>query len=73
MRADWLDLRDPAFYQRGPHDVWDRLRGTEGLVRDRNGFVAIARFADVLAAERKPPTSPAPAATASAGNRASGR
>jgi cholest-4-en-3-one 26-monooxygenase len=52
VRAEWLDLRDPALYQRDPHDVWDRLRETDGLVRDRNGFVAVARFADVLAAER---------------------
>lgn len=51
-RAEWLDLRDPAFYQRDPQDVWARLRETEGLVRDRNGFVALARFADVRAAER---------------------
>jgi cytochrome P450 family 142 subfamily A polypeptide 1 len=49
---DRLDLRDPDFYRRDPHEVWDRLRATDGLVRDRNGFVAIARFADVLAAER---------------------
>ena len=52
MRDASLDLRDPAFYRRDPHDVWARLRDAEGLVRDRNGFVAIARFADVLAAER---------------------
>jgi hypothetical protein len=23
-RADWLDLRDPVFYQRDPHDVFAR-------------------------------------------------
>ena len=51
MRADWLDLRDPNLYRRDPQDVWARLRETDGLVRDRNGFVALARFADVLAAE----------------------
>ena len=51
MRADWLDLRDPDFYRRDPQDVWARLRETNGLVRDRNGFVALARFADVLTAE----------------------
>lgn len=47
-----LDLRDPAFYQRDPQPVYRALRETPGLVRDRNGFVAVARFADVLAAER---------------------
>ena len=52
MNADWLDLRDPDFYRRDPQDVWERLRETDGLVRDRNGFVAVARFADLLAAER---------------------
>ena len=52
MRDDTLDLRDPAFYRRDPQDVWARLRQADGLVRDRNGFVAVARFADVLAAER---------------------
>jgi len=52
LRADWLDLRDPAFYQRDPQETWARLRDADGLVRDRNGFVAVARFADVLAAER---------------------
>ncbi len=52
LRADWLDLRDPALYQRDPQDVWTRLRDEPGMVRDRNGFVAVARFADVLAAER---------------------
>ena len=52
MNADWLDLRDPAFYQRDPQDTWRKLREADGLVRDRNGFVAAARFADVLAAER---------------------
>lgn len=52
MRDESLDLRDPTFYQRAPHDVWARLRDADGLVRDRNGFVAVARFADVLAAER---------------------
>ena len=51
-RAEWLDLRDPDFYQRDPQDVWERLREAPGLVRDRNGFVAMARFADLLAAER---------------------
>ena len=51
VRADWLDLRDPDFYRRDPQDVWARLRETNGLVRDRNGFVALARFADVLTAE----------------------
>ncbi len=50
--ADWLDLRDPYFYQGDPQEAWKRLRETEGLVRDRNGFVAAARFEDVLAAER---------------------
>jgi cytochrome P450 family 142 subfamily A polypeptide 1 len=50
--ADWLDLRDPELYRRDPQDVWARLRDTEGLVRDRNGFVAMARFADLLEAER---------------------
>ena len=52
MKDDSLDLRDPAFYRRDPQDTWARLREADGLVRDRNGFVAIARFADVLAAER---------------------
>jgi cytochrome P450 family 142 subfamily A polypeptide 1 len=52
VRDESLDLRDPTFYQRAPHDVWARLRDADGLVRDRNGFVAVARFADVLAAER---------------------
>jgi cytochrome P450 family 142 subfamily A polypeptide 1 len=52
VRDEALDLRDPAFYRRDPHDVWARLRESAGLVRDRNGFVALARFADVLAAER---------------------
>jgi cytochrome P450 family 142 subfamily A polypeptide 1 len=52
VRADWLDLRDPALYQRDPQDAWERLREADGLVRDRNGFVAMARFADLLAAER---------------------
>lgn len=47
-----LDLRDPAFYQRDPQDVYRRLRDAAGLERDRNGFVAVARHADVLAAER---------------------
>jgi cytochrome P450 family 142 subfamily A polypeptide 1 len=56
VRDESLDLRDPEFYRREPHDVWDRLRATDGLVRDRNGFVAVARFADVLAAERNAPT-----------------
>jgi len=51
-RADWLDLRDPAFYQSDPQEAFERLRAAEGLVRDRNGFVAMARHADVLAAER---------------------
>jgi cytochrome P450 family 142 subfamily A polypeptide 1 len=51
-RAEWLDLRDPLLYQRDPQDVWERLREADGLVRDRNGFVAVARFADLLAAER---------------------
>ncbi|MGH9186772.1 MAG: hypothetical protein ACRD0U_13300 [Acidimicrobiales bacterium] len=51
-RAEWLDLRDPTLYQRDPQDVWERLRDTDGLVRDRHGFVAMARFADLLAAER---------------------
>ncbi len=50
--AEWLDLRDPSFYQRDPQDAWVRLRDADGLVRDRNGFVAVARFADLLAAER---------------------
>jgi cholest-4-en-3-one 26-monooxygenase len=49
---DELDLRDPDFYRRDPQDVWARLREHDGLVRDRHGFVALARFADVLAAER---------------------
>jgi cytochrome P450 family 142 subfamily A polypeptide 1 len=49
---DGLDLRDPAFYRSDPQDVWARLREHDGLVRDRNGFVALARFADVLAGER---------------------
>jgi cytochrome P450 family 142 subfamily A polypeptide 1 len=52
LRADWLDLRDPDFYRSEPHETWARLRDADGLVRDRNGFVAMARFADVLAAER---------------------
>ena len=47
-----LDLRDPDFYRSDPQATWARLRETDGLVRDRNGFVAGARFADVLAAER---------------------
>ena len=47
-----LDLRDPEFYRADPQQTWARLRAADGLVRDRNGFVAIARFADVLAAER---------------------
>ncbi len=51
-RAEWLDLRDPDFYREDPQDVWDRLRATDGLLRDRNGFVALARFADVLEGER---------------------
>lgn len=51
-RADWLDLRDPAFYRRDPQETWARLRDSDGLVRDRNGFVAAARFDDVVAAER---------------------
>jgi cytochrome P450 family 142 subfamily A polypeptide 1 len=50
-RAEWLDLRDPTFYQRDPQETWERLREADGLVRDRNGFVALARFADVMAAE----------------------
>ncbi len=52
MSAEDLDLRDPELYRRDPQDVWRTLRDTDGLVRDRNGFVAVARFADVLAAER---------------------
>ena len=51
-RADWLDLRDPELYRRDPQDVYARLREADGLVRDRNGFVAAARFDDVLFAER---------------------
>jgi len=51
-QAEWLDLRDPTLYQRDPQDVWERLREAPGLVRDRNGFVAMARFADLHAAER---------------------
>lgn len=47
-----LDLRDPAFYQRDPQDTYRALRDTPGLVRDRHGFVAVARFADVLDGER---------------------
>ena len=50
--AEWLDLRDPGFYQRDPQDAWEQLRDHPGLIRDRNGFVAVARFADLLAAER---------------------
>jgi cytochrome P450 len=50
--VDDLDLRDPDFYRRDPQDVWARLREHDGLVRDRHGFVALARFADVLAGER---------------------
>jgi cytochrome P450 family 142 subfamily A polypeptide 1 len=52
QRAEWLDLRDPDLYRRDPQEVWARLRDTEGLVRDRHGFVAVARFADLLASER---------------------
>ena len=51
-RAQWLDLRDPDFYRRDPQETWSRLRESDGLVRDRNGFVAVSRFADVLTAER---------------------
>ena len=51
--ADWLNLRDPEFYRSDPQDTWRRLRETDGLVRDRNGYVALARHADVLAAERR--------------------
>jgi cytochrome P450 family 142 subfamily A polypeptide 1 len=46
-----LDLRDPHFYRSDPQAVYERLRKTPGLVRDRNGFVAVARYADLLAAE----------------------
>jgi cytochrome P450 family 142 subfamily A polypeptide 1 len=56
IAADELDLRDPELYRRDPQDVWRALREADGLVRDRNGFVAVARFADVLAAERNAPT-----------------
>jgi cytochrome P450 family 142 subfamily A polypeptide 1 len=47
-----LDLRDPTFYKSDPQAVYAALRATPGLVRDRNGFVAVARHADVLTAER---------------------
>jgi cytochrome P450 family 142 subfamily A polypeptide 1 len=47
-----LDLRDPEFYRSDPQEVYSSLRADAGLVRDRNGFVAVARHADVLAAER---------------------
>ena len=49
-------------------------RRADGLVRDRNGFVAVARFADVLAAEHNAvDLSQRPAGTGCTGSSRSGR
>jgi cytochrome P450 family 142 subfamily A polypeptide 1 len=48
-----VDLLDPEFYQRDPHDVWTWMRANEPVYRDhRNGLWAITRHGDIMQVER---------------------
>ena len=49
-----VDLLDPEFYRRNPHDAWTWMRANEPVYRDeRNGLWGITRHADVLDVERR--------------------
>ncbi len=48
-----VDLLDPEFYRRNPHDAWAWMRANEPVYRDhRNGLWAITRHADIMQVER---------------------
>jgi cholest-4-en-3-one 26-monooxygenase len=49
-----VDLLDPEFYRRNPHDVWTWMRANEPVYRDeRNGLWGISRHADAIFVERR--------------------
>ncbi len=49
-----VDLLDPEFYRRNPHDTWTWMRKNEPVYRDeRNGLWGITRHADAILVERR--------------------
>jgi cholest-4-en-3-one 26-monooxygenase len=49
-----VDLLDPEFYRRNPHDVWTWMRANEPVYRDRrNGLWGVTRHADLMDVERR--------------------
>ncbi|BAN01881.1 cytochrome P450 [Ilumatobacter coccineus] len=49
-----VDLLDPNFYQRNPHDAWSWMRDNEPVYRDeRNGLWGVTKHADLMDVERR--------------------